>query len=220
MKWLLLLACSSITYSILGQETLTKATVKATLDNNTFQVEQRLYIEVPDSITSLDLKSLIFESSTISKIQVAAENQLIAYENVDTHGLIHLVLNIDKLSHQEIIISYQVGMEQSAFYLPLFFTDLAALSSDNDFFKMAIELPEGQAYFIHFPAMPIDQQQKDGTKTLQFELPALPSVIRMELLSSNMEKPLYIRMVDWGVAILFIVIGYLIWRNRKQLIYG
>ena len=55
---------------------------------------------------------------------------------------------------------------------------------------------------------------------ITLEVPALPSLFKLELLSKEATGMQFATMVDWLVALLFVIIGIIIWNKRNLLKYG
>ena len=218
MRGFLCLFCFFTFQGLLAQGKLTEVTVDAQFIDGEFYIEQKLFIEA-DTVQSLELKALKFENSTISEIRVESL-KTVDFEVQEEDEIVKVQVKSYSEEQPAIIVYYKVKPLNPEFYIPIFFTDLQASDSDNGFFNMNIRLSEEQGYFVHFPTVEIRETIAEEDKSLSFDLPALPSVIRMEWTNGNNGFWNYINMADWIVAVIFVIIAILIWRNRKQLIYG
>ena len=215
------LFCFLLTLSgctLMAQSTLLGGSASLDVDVQKVQVQQTLELQLPDSVQQLRLRVLDFDRSALSNVSISVENKEIPFEASGTEG----IRNFDLVSNkgfQQLDITYEVNFTQPDFYVPFFFTDLASEDSENGFFKIAISLPEAQAYTLHFPSLNTKERANDGNKMVELELPALISVLRMELIDG--EKTLgFASIMDGLVVFVFVVMGILIWMNRKRLVYG
>lgn len=214
----ILISCSFIG---IAQSELTAASVNIMVKDTGINVQEFLILNVPDSIQTIELKTLEFEDIILSVNRVMSDGKILDFNHNVSKGLNLLSIKSNGKPLKELQVLYTVQVKNEAFYLPLFFTNLPATSSDNDFFKLNITLDKAQDYVIHFPKVDIEVNEQQSLKTLTMQVPALPSLIRMELpLSSKANSLQFIDLIDWIVALIFVIIGYFIWRNRKQLMYG
>ncbi|NAS29939.1 hypothetical protein GTQ40_03045 [Flavobacteriaceae bacterium R38] len=221
MKKVILLLTFLWTFTIAAQSKLLNASANIDMTASTIVVQQNLALDVPDSIQNLELKALDFKGTKFSLTSVESNFGDLNFRESYTEGLNHIWLTSDSgKSLNNIVLTYSIEVENSNFYLPLFFTNLPAASSDNGFFKMNVKMLPEQAYTIHFPKVKIEEKTENDLKELRFEVPALPSLLRMELLSEEAGEFNLINMVDWLAGFVFVIIGFFIWRNRKKLVYG
>ncbi len=226
MRWLLIILGLIISNGLFAQSKIDQVAIEAKTIDGIFYVTEKLHVSLMDTVTVLNLKSINFSGSEISKVivQVNDDQRLatdLSYELVNNEGLYHIKIGIPDAKLRVIQVSYLVTTKQKEVYLPLFFTDLAAAASENDFFNMLISYPENESFYLHFPAGNLVRSNEiSGYETIQFNLPALASVVRLERLASHTSSPFYIKAIDWATALLFIAIGIIIWFYRKKLIYG
>ena len=203
---------------VMAQSTLKGGSAALDVDGKKVHVKQSLEVQLPDSVQQLRLRVLDFDGSSLSNISISANNLEIPFEVSGMEGIRSFDLRSDQ-GFQQLAITYEVGITQSDFYVPFFFTDLASADSENGFFKIAISLPEAQAYTLHFPNGNTKETISDGKKMIVLEVPALISVLRMEVLDG--EKIFgFASIMDGLVVLVFVVMGVLIWLNRKRLVYG
>ena len=218
MKTLLCFLLSLSGCIVMAQNTLKGGAAVLDVDGQKVHVKQSLEVQLPDSVRQLRLRVLDFDGSSLSNISISDKNKKIPFEASGTGGIRSFDLSSDQ-GFQQLAITYEIDIAQSDFYVPFFFTDLASADSENGFFKIAISLPEEQAYILHFPYSNTKESADGGKKTVALELPALLSVLRMELV--NEDKTMgFARVMDGLVIFVFVVMGVLIWMNRKRLVYG
>lgn len=208
--------CLLVTFSVEAQ--LEGVQVQVVETENGFSVteEIRVHEERP---TAIELKALVFDGSEIIGISIFGVNEL-NYVTASDEDIIVLKVDLKDFKEDLLHIRYTVRIDQEAFYLPVFFTNWTANSSAKDFFNLQFEHPKDREYFIHFPTVNSNKTTSNDVSIINLELLALPSTLRMERINSESGTPNYIVMVDWGVAIVFLIVGYLIWHYRKKLIYG
>lgn len=182
-------------------------------------VEQLLEVQLPDSVSQLTLRILDFKGSLLSDISIVSNEKETDFKDEKVEGL-HTIKIISNEGFKQLKLSYWVTVREADFYIPFFFTDLPAVNSDNDFFKLNISLPKTQEYVLHFPNVALNETYKADSKNISLAVPALISVLRMELLESENQHIRFASLMDGLVGGIFVVIGILIWINRKRLAYG
>ncbi len=203
---------------MIAQASLKAVSVDIDFKGTTVVVRQQFSMMVPDSVQKIHLKALEFKGTEFKGVIAANGIKPVKVEEQLQDGLRQLALSSD-VGFDEITISYQLQIGQGILNLPLFFTELPAVPSKTDFFRMKMQMPEGLRYNLYFPGVPVEEQTHAGVKTVQLQVPALPSLIRMELFYGEKETRL-MDIVDIMVAFLFVGIGLLIWKYRKRLAYG
>lgn len=204
-----------------SQGSLINVSAEADMSGTDIWMQQEFTVQLPDSVQSIALKALQFEGVALSAISIRSETEPLTYKTQKTKGLHHILLPLNlKEKTQSFKVRYKIQVQKELFYVPLFFTDLSAASSDNTFFKMDIKLPKEQPYHLYFPSLVTTEKSEGDLKRISFQLPALPSVLRMALPLEGGKKISFANKVDGAVALLFLGIGYLIWRNRKRLAYA
>lgn len=218
MKTLLCFLLSLSGCALSAQNSLLGGRASLNVEGQKVRVQQILEVQLADSVQQLRLRVLDFDGSSLSNVSISAKNKSIPFEVSRTEG----IQNVDMESvegFQQLEITYEVDVAQADFYVPFFFTDLASADSENGFFKIAINIPEAQAYTVHFPNGNRKESIRDGKKRIALEVPALISVLRMEVLDGD--KTLgFASLMDGLVILVFLVMGVLIWMNRKRLVYG
>ena len=109
-------------------------------------------------------------------------------------------------------LQYQMPVQDDIFDLPVFFTNLHAQHSEADFFQATIQ--SQKAVRLIFPSIETSDLKPE---TLNFELPALPSRLTLDI---SGEKVATVDPVDILVAGIFIAIGFIAYIRRKDLYYG
>ncbi|MEP1097545.1 MAG: hypothetical protein ABJG78_20680 [Cyclobacteriaceae bacterium] len=213
MRLFSILVCLLLSFCILGQSTIEKVVTEVRYEDQQFHVAQTLYFNLSGSTETIELKALRFKNMQIGVVDISG------FKYVQQHGddLIRITLHVESIDSVE--LRYTVKATEKVFYLPLFFTNLAAASSEDGFFKMDL-LAQSQSIHVHFPTVETREITEEGVNRSSIELPALISGVRLELLDDSESPSDIVAIVDWSVALLFAGIGFLIWYNRKKLIYG
>jgi|GEM_PF-1814206 len=204
-----------------AQGELLGVSTQVDMTGKVIEIRQDLALDLYDSITSIQLKMLVFEGTSLGEIAVTADEHTIKYKTITSEGMkvLELILPEDKTC-DKISISYPINVKDSDFYLPLFFTNLPAAASNDDFFNVQFKMPLTLQYRIHFPKVDTETTETATFKTIALNVPALPSLLRMTVFTKEKKGLNYANIVDVLVIGIFIGIGFLIWVNRKQLIYG
>ncbi len=208
------------TLNLFGQGQVTSILVTVDLQPKTINVHQELAINLPDSIPSMTLKLLKFNQS-ISSINMVLVNEkkITLQEETQQEGIRHFSINTPKdESIKKLSISYSLNNTKTKTDIPLFFTELPATHSDADFFKASIHFAQGLDYNINYPKVELEEMTTTNGTTVQFDLAALPSVLRFE--KDNKQQIKSETMIDFGAGFLFLIIGGIIYKNRKRLAYG
>jgi len=218
----ILIINSSLVY---GQGTILSAQAIISSIDNSFDVTESIQLGVDDTVTYLDFKMLLFERSVVSDVLVELKkdknastgSKTISYIDLSTDNL--KVIRVPIKESQWIDLKYTVSSKQEMIDIPLFFTDLKASSSDKDFMKILLESSTLTSYKMYFPlANPTESVSPLTNIYTTYSLPALNSLIRLKNVSGKSDYGLIL--VDVGVALIFVLVGLLIWFNRKKLIYG
>ena len=220
MKYTLSFLLLFITIIGISQTELTSAAAMVNIKDTSIEVEEQLNLILPDSIKNITLKTLKFDQTVLSVNGVKANGKAVAFKQSQANGLDIIEISLNGESIKKMEITYTVQVEKEAFYIPIFFTDLPVTASDNDFFKLDIQLKQEQDYLLHFPKVDKIETSDQGVKKVTLSIPALPSLIRMELPTARATAFRFSHFIDWMVAFIFVIIGYLIWKYRKQLMYG
>jgi len=207
------------TGTILAQGELVHSSVKVNMTTPVIAVEQFLELNLPDSIQNIEIKVLNFKNVTLSLISAKSEGKILPIEIITSKGLQHFKLS-SLNSIRNITLNYNVFIEGDAVEIPIFFTDLPAASSENDFFKAELKTQTNHSYDIQFPKVTLSETIENEIKTIKLEIPALPSVLKAKRTFNEKLELSFLSLVDGFVALIFVVIGILIWKNRKRLIYG
>ncbi|MCC1485104.1 hypothetical protein [Winogradskyella immobilis] len=208
-----------LTSSIIAQSQLTSASAKVDMSTEVISVTETLNFKLPDSIHNITLKALKFQKIAIEIIEVISEDKNLDFQIIPDKGL-HQIRITSKEQIKSINLNYKVDVKNNNIQIPLFFTDLSAATSENDFFIAEIKTNSNDYLNVLFPNVDLNESMENELKILRLEIPALPSVLRLERLSTKEKGFTFLSIIDGLVALIFVVIGILIWRNRKRLIYG
>ena len=204
----------------IAQSELTGAAIDITIKEAKVEVQQQLQLNVPDSIQKIELRNLEFAGTDLRLIEVSSDGTVLHFEQTQAKGMNLVRVTSTEQPFTNLELRYTIIAEKKHFYLPLFFTNLPAANSDNDFFKARLKLPKNQNFVLHFPTVEMAQQETQKEQLITLEVPALPSLFRIELLSKDDTGMHFSTKVDWFVAFLFVLIGIIIWKKRNQLRYG
>ena len=154
MKWLVTSLLVLSTHLCWAQNGIKHVSVSAKSANNGFDIHQELLLNTADSTQTITLKFLKFEGTTVEKIQCQMKDQngilkALPFEFEQEGDINILKVNSVNGFNEAIQVDYRAIYKKETFYLPLIFTDLPALSSENNFFKMEIFFPSNEAYYIH-----------------------------------------------------------------------
>lgn len=201
-------AFGHVTYA---QTQLTGVKVNIETLENGFEVTAVYAIDVPNDSEELNLKALTFGGARISQIEMER------LEPTTSQGYELTSMHIPLPNGQKpekITLHYQVVPGDKG-EIPIFFGDWQSASSDQDFFQVHLNTDIGTN--LLFPADSESDTSGDA-KVIRASLPASTSMIQVE--QGSDAGSAWIRRVDQMVIIIFILIGALIWFNRKRLIYG
>ncbi len=219
MKQCILLLTLLFCLSLKAQGELLDVSATVNISSAHIQVEQHLKFNLPDTVKQIEIKALQLEGTELLFNNAISDNELLTGMPIATKGLTHLKLTSAN-PLKEVIIRYTLKVDKEIFYIPLFFTNLTAAGSENNFFKLRVAAPEIQKYNLLFPDVITTKKVVNHVSITNLELPALPSLLRLEKLSNKSKGVRFLNFVDGFVALIFLIIGGLVWKNRKRLIYG
>ncbi len=199
---------------LLAQSSLEAVFTNVDHRNGQFIVNQTFRIAHEGPSTSIELKALKFGGSFLGSIKANTN------EYVELHTDDLITIKLDDYQLDSIELTYTIEPTEELAYLPLFFSNLSAASSDDDFFKIDLNSPSDKFIHIYFPTVELIRSIKSESNVVSFELPALISGVRLEVLNDNEAPGNLVAVVDWGVGVLFVGIGFLVWYHRKKLIHG
>ena len=215
-----ILSCFLSVMSI-AQSELTSAAVDITVKDEVVEVQQQLQLNVPDSLQKIGLKSLEFAGTALKLTEISSAGTVLNFEQKQAKkGLNIVTISSTEQPFKTLTLNYTIIPDKAHFYLPLFFTDMPAANSDNDFFKASLKLPKKQNLLLHFPKVELLESETANEQLITLEVPALPSLFRLELLPKEATGMQFATLVDWLVAFLFVIIGIIIWNKRNLLKYG
>jgi len=220
MKYLVCIVSCFLSVISIAQSELTNAAVVISIKDTRVEVQQQLQLNLPDSVQEIALRSLEFAGTNLTLKEISSAGKSLNFEQMKAEGLNVVTVTSTQEAFKTLDIRYSIIAEKAHFYLPLFFTNLPAANSDNDFFKASLKLPKNQNFVVHFPKVDMVQSEIQNEQLITLEVPALPSLFRLELLPKEATGMQFSAMVDWFVALVFVVIGIIIWTKRNQLRYG
>ena len=144
------------------------------------------------------------------RLKVGGEGVIPIVERLESEVLMVLRDVADSVINVE--LQYQMPVQDDIFDLPVFFTNLHAQHSEADFFQATIQ--SQKAVRLIFPSIETSDLKPE---TLNFEPPALPSRLTLDI---SGEKVATVDPVDILVAGIFIAIGFIAYIRRKDLYYG
>jgi hypothetical protein len=211
-----------IIWSISGfsQNRLIGVSVDLEISGSESYVTERIIFDLTELTDSIHLKALSLKGSNIYIKDIFLDGKSISFKEAEQEGIIKISFDADGYSGElHFNVIYTVEVEDNKFYIPMIFTEYPGASSENDFFQLEIISPINQEYTLHFPKVPNERIVGEETIITSLLLPALPSMLRMELVDEGNFLSFF-QMVDILVAGIFIGIGFLIWKFRKYLNYG
>jgi hypothetical protein len=213
----LIFIISSFCLSANGGVKSVEASVK--INGSVAAISETIYFEIPDSVRSVVIKALPFEGSQVFIDSLKLDHELLSYEVLSMNPIILLRVPIGMLSSNKLTFHYRVKVKEKSFFLPLFFSELHSLNSDTDFFAMEIIWSQNENYTIHFPKVPMKVNHEGNEEVVSFQLPAAPSLIRMEMTDGKSGFSIN-QLIDISVGVVFLIIGFVLWIFRKKLAYG
>lgn len=192
-----------------AQVKLSGVNVKIEEVESHFLVKTTYKVDIPENGKSLKIKALSFGNSIINEVKV--ESMKIDLE--ESSDMTTLILN-PTTETESFTVSYRVTTGEKG-EIPIFFGEWQSTSSDQDFFQVRMSVPT--TTHLLFPTE-YESQEERAHKIFVASLPAAVSMIRVE--QNSDAGALFIKRVDQFVIVTFLIIGVLIWFNRKRVIYG
>ena len=218
MKRLLIVLLIGYTASLTANNGVDSVTVEVEMEEELLIIKQSIFITVVDELDDFLLRALPDEDSQLFIDTIHIDQQPTSFETVDMTPTLDLKFNVSKQDNR-IDVYYRLNRVADEITVPLFFTSLSALNSEADFFYTSIFRTIDQHFNVVFPRVPIEEKEDGMNKTSSFSLPAAPSMIRLKRVDSTAEAD-DIHWVDWIVGMVFLLIGLILWINRKKLSYG
>lgn len=220
-RCILLLVAIGMSLGSRAQGTLERASVQVDLSKEAIQLTQTLHLDLPDTIKHVDLRALSLDHLSLSGFTIQSDRYSVeAQVPASTKLYRYKILATDDGQLDDLTISYTWHRSTEKAEIPLFFPDMPAASSNDTLFAGEIQLPEELVFRMDFPKVDYDQEVENGRRTINFSLPALPSLLRIQYgdegnLSTNIGL-----IADWCIAAVFMIMAIIIWLNRKRLTYG
>lgn len=204
-----------------AQGELVAVSVEVAAEDSAFQVRQTFTLDLADSVPSFEIKALEFEGTKVNFLTATLDKVDLVVTDSSDKGMTRLKLSKGEgKSWSEVVCTYEAEVTRRQFYLPLFFTNFSAATSENDFFSMQLRMPVDQNYTLLFPTVKLEESSDPTDKVINLEVPALPAFLRLQRHDGNRETLTLNDTVDLLAVFLFLGIGLLIWVNRKRLSYG
>ena len=203
-----------------SQGELTKASTLIGVLDDEVVVKQNLHLNFPETTKNFTLKMLVFEGNELRDLSIYSDGKSIPINGDEVDGLITIPIEWPSGNLSNILeLVYTVEMETEDKYIPFFFTDLAATNSDDDFFTIELRMEKNADYNLSFPNVKMTEKLTNEWKQINFQVPALTSMLRLEMHDGPRTDFALATWMDCLVALIFIVIGIVIWMNRKRLAY-
>ena len=204
-----------------AQGELMSVSVEVEMQDSVFLVQQTFALSLADSVVSFEIRALEFEGTTLDFLTASLEGDELLVVDSPDQGMKRLKLSKEEgKSWSAVLCTYEVKVTNQQFYLPLFFTNFSAATSENDFFSMQVRMPTTRNYTLLFPRVKSEESLQQGYKVISLEVPALPAFLRLQRHEGDRRGLPLNATVDLLAAFLFLGIGVLIWVNRKRLSYG
>ena len=220
MKYFACVISCFLSVMSIAQDELKSAFVDITINQGRVEVQQTLQLNIPDTVQKITMRALEFAETNLVLNGISSVGKALDFKQSQTKGLNSVTISTTEQPFKTLVINYTVIPAKAHFYLPLFFTNLPAANSDNDFFKAILKLPKNQNLLLHFPKVELIESETANEQLITLEVPALPSLFRLELLPEAATGVQFTMVVDWFVALLFVIIGIIIWNKRNLLKYG
>ena len=219
---LLILVCLSLT-DVKGQEksaVVTKSRFEARIEKSTDQVHVRVEYEVKANESGpIPLRGLLFDHEQLNDIKITLNNKPVTVKLTIDNGLVSgeiPALAQESSNSSAIQLSYALTLDAQQpdieLIIPIVYVNWPSEKSMEEPFLGSITLPDGYEIIESFPST---GWQLQGDNQYQFEIPAIPSMVRVK--ASSTGKPLFTftSMVDLLVIIILLVFMGLAWRKLK-----
>ena len=204
-----------------SQGELTKASTLIGVLDDEVVVKKNLHLNFPDTTKDFTLKMLVFEGNKLRDLSIYSDGKSIPINGDEVDGLITIPIEWPSGNLSNILeLVYTVEIETEDKYIPFFFTDLAATNSDDDFFTIELRMEKNADYTLSFPNVKMTEKHTNEWKQINFQIPALASMLRLEIHDGPKTDIALATWMDGLVALIFVAIGIVIWLNRKRLAYG
>lgn len=204
-----------------AQGELTAVSVEVAMQDSVLQVRQTFSLSLADSVSSFEIKALEFEGTKLDFLTATLDGTDLVVTDLPENGMNKLrVRKKEGRTWSEVVCTYEVEVTSKQFYLPLFFTNFSAATSENDFFSLQLRMPKNDNFSILFPTVEWKESSNKTDKLIQLEVPALPAFLRLERHDGDQRGLSLNDTVDLFAVFLFLGVGLLIWVNRKRLSYG
>ncbi|MEM9362050.1 MAG: hypothetical protein AAGA43_05415 [Bacteroidota bacterium] len=204
-----------------SQGELAKASTLIGVLDDEVVVKQNLHLNFSDTTKNFTLKMLVFEGNELRDLSIYSDGKSIPINGDEDDGLITIPIEWPSGNLSNILeLVYTVEMETKDQYIPFFFTNLAATNSDDDFFTIELRMDKNMNYTLSFPNVKMTEKYTNEWKQINFQIPALTSMLRLEVHDGPKTDIALATWMDGLVALIFAVMGIVIWMNRKRLAYG
>jgi len=204
-----------------AQGSLQSASVEVELSKEEINIAQTFHLELPDTTEQIHLRALRFDHLMITDFTIQSDQLEVVESDLVHPKLYSYHINAtDDQKMEHLTISYTWQRSEQNPEIPLFFPEEPAATSNDTLFLGQIHLSEEFAFRMDFPKIDFNQSVEKDRRKVNFSLPALPSLLRIDYgdkanLSANMGL-----LADWCIAAVFMIMAVIIWFNRKRLSYG
>ncbi len=215
----MLLLLGVVTLNAQGE--LTAVSIEVAMEDSVLRVRQTFALSLTDSVSSFEIKALQFEGTKLDFLAASLKGEALGITYIPERGMERLKLRKEVgKPWSEVVCTYKVKVTDQQFYLPLFFTNFSAATSENDFCRLKLRMPQTENYRLLFPTVKWEESLNQTDKVVSLEVPALPAFLRLKRLDGNQGAFSLNDTVDLLAVFLFLGIGVLVWINRKRLSYG
>ncbi|NNF33976.1 MAG: hypothetical protein HKN68_07700 [Saprospiraceae bacterium] len=219
MKLLLTLSFIVSSLCLTANDGVQSVQANMIIQDGSIAIIEEISYELSNDPDSLIVKILPFEGSELFIDSILMNDAPQSYEILTMKPIIIIKLSSVKNGMEKLIFHYRIAFNEASFFIPLFFSDLTATKSQSDFFNLKMNWSKDEDYNIHFPKVPMEVKENANQKFTTLEMPAAPSLVRMQRVEGHSSLS-FNQVVDLGVGAVFLLIGLLLWMNRKKLAYG
>jgi hypothetical protein len=218
MKSLFTCLLISTVLSLTANGTIESVIVDIDIKEGNYSIKQSIAVLLTNEDEAFLIRALPVKEAQLFIDSILVDNERVSSEVINMTGTLDSRIELSA-GNKIIDIYYQLSEIPDEFTIPIFFTSLAASNSETDFFKATISTTIDYKFIVQFPMVPLIEEENGMYRVTSFQLPSSPSMIRVKKGTSSDVKSSG-EWVDWGVGFVFLIIGVLLWINRKKLTYG